>query len=60
MDGLAPALLEGDSAIATPRADEPGYVEALLRIVEDHGVGVVVPTIDPELPVLAASRASFQ
>lgn len=48
-----------DKAIRVPRADDPGYVAAIEAICRDHGVGLVVPTIDPELQPLADARERF-
>ena len=59
VDGLAPALLLSDLAVRTPPAHEDGYLPALMRAVDEHQVGLVVPTIDPELAVLAGARSSF-
>lgn len=60
VDALAPALLVGDLAVRSPRTDEAGYIDALLGIVQEHDVCLVVPTIDPDLPVLACSRDRFE
>jgi carbamoyl-phosphate synthase large subunit len=49
----------GDVAIWTPPAHDAQYLPTLLRTVEEHRVGLLVPTIDPELPILADARASF-
>jgi carbamoyl-phosphate synthase large subunit len=37
-----------------PSVGDPTYVDALLDVCHRHEVRVLVPTIDPELPVLAA------
>lgn len=60
VDPLAPALFLGDVAVRSPRTEEPGYIDALLRIVEDRDIGLLVPTIDPDLSVLAAHRDVFR
>lgn len=52
-DPLAPALVEADLAVRVPRLDDPDYLDRLLAIVRDQDVGLVVPTIDTELPMLA-------
>ena len=56
---IAAALYEADEARLVPRSDDPGFVEALLAICERDRVGLVVPTRDEELPVLAAVRERF-
>ena len=39
-----------------PRSEEAGYLPTLHRIVNRHGVSIVIPTLDEELPVMAAVR----
>jgi carbamoyl-phosphate synthase large subunit len=56
---LAAALYEADESRIVPRSDDPGFVDALLRICEEARVGLIVPTRDEELPVLAAARDRF-
>jgi carbamoyl-phosphate synthase large subunit len=59
VDPLAPALFLADDALRIPRTDDPVHVAGLLDIVEGHAIGLLVPTIDTDLPVLAANRAAF-
>lgn len=59
MDGLAPALYLADQAVRLPRVTHPDYLPALLAAVEGHGIRLIVPTIDTELPVLAAAAPQF-
>src|SRR5215211_5810563 len=59
VDGLAPALFLAHEAVRTPRTLDPDYVDALLEIVERHAIRLLVPTIDPDLAVLAAARERF-
>jgi len=42
-----------------PRANDPEYTPVLLRLCSEHGVKLVIPTIDTELPVLAAEVGRF-
>jgi carbamoyl-phosphate synthase large subunit len=55
----APAHQVADHAVALPRVDAAAYVPALLEMCRGHDVRLLVPLIDPELPVLAAHRAAF-
>jgi carbamoyl-phosphate synthase large subunit len=50
---LAPAQYAADLRVAPPRIDDPGYVPFLQRLVEEHGVGAVVPLTDLDIEVLA-------
>lgn len=57
--GLAPALYLADKAFRLPSISAEGYVSHLLSLVREHDIGLIVPTIDPELPVLAANAQRF-
>jgi carbamoyl-phosphate synthase large subunit len=56
-DPLAPALVDVDLAVRVPPLADPDYLPTLLRVVREQGVGLVVPTIDTELPLLARHAA---
>ncbi|WP_312166585.1 ATP-grasp domain-containing protein [Phenylobacterium sp.] len=50
------ALFAADQALILPRSDDPGFAGALADACARHGVGLIVPTRDGELAVLAAAR----
>jgi carbamoyl-phosphate synthase large subunit len=56
---LSAAFYEADAARLIPRSDDPAFVDALLRICEADRIGLVVPTRDEELPILARARDRF-
>ena len=56
VDPLAPALGECDDVFMVPRIDEPHYVAALVELCARERVALVLPLIDPDVPVLAAHR----
>lgn len=56
VDRTAPALYAADAGVLVPPVTDPDYVDRLLDVVLAHQIRAVVPTIDPELPVLAAAR----
>lgn len=56
---LAAACAVADKAFRVPRVDDPSYLERLLSLCQQHGIGLVVPTIDTELEVLARGRQLF-
>lgn len=58
-DRRAATLYVADVAEIVPRISAPGYIEALLRLCAKHEVSLLVPLIDPALPVLAARAADF-
>ncbi|WP_423605183.1 ATP-grasp domain-containing protein [Sphingomonas sp. MS122] len=45
-----------DLAVRVPYADDPDYIPAIEAICREYHVGLVVPTIDPELLPLAEAR----
>ena len=59
MSSLAPARYVADSAVTVPAADSPEFIPVLLDICERMQISLVVPTVDPELPVLAAAKTAF-
>jgi carbamoyl-phosphate synthase large subunit len=48
-----------DDSFAVPAVNNPHYAERLIELCMLHDIGLVVPTIDPELPVLADRRDEF-
>jgi len=59
IDGLAPSLYVADEAIKLPRITDDSYIDFLLNLVAEKGIKLIVPTIDTELPMLAANNTSF-
>ena len=57
---MAPAGYVSDGCIQVPRCTAANYIDLLLDICREKGIGLIVPTIDTELLVLAASRARFE
>ena len=56
VDRLAPALYHADVQALVPRVDDPAYVDALARLVEEHHVALVVPLTDLDQGLLARAR----
>jgi carbamoyl-phosphate synthase large subunit len=57
---LAPALYHADRYALVPRIDDPGYVQALRTVVEEHDVKLVVPLTDLDQTSLARDREKLQ
>lgn len=57
---MAPACRLADAAFAVPRVTSPDYIDKLLEIATSNDVGIIVPTIDTELQVLADNRHKFE
>jgi carbamoyl-phosphate synthase large subunit len=55
-DRLAPALFLAHRGAVLPRVADPTYADALIRLVREHQIRLLVPTIDTELPFLADAR----
>jgi carbamoyl-phosphate synthase large subunit len=56
---LSTACRAADAVISVPACDSPGYVDALLEICAREKVGLLVPTIDPELGPLSEAIDAF-
>ena len=56
---LSPALHLTDKAHLVPRIGNPGYVDALIEIAHRSGIDLLIPLLDPELPLIAAARERF-
>lgn len=56
---LSPAVHVADAAFRVPLATEPGYIDAIRDLCDREGVGLVVPTIDDELPAFGAALERF-
>ena len=56
---MSAACQAADLALPVPRCGHPEFVEVLLGICAEHGVDLVIPTIDPELAVLSQHAERF-
>jgi carbamoyl-phosphate synthase large subunit len=56
----APAAHLVEECRNVPPCTDPAYAECVLSICQERDVCLVVPTIDPELPVYAAARDRFR
>ena len=56
---MAPAGIVSDGCIPVPRCTADNYIDCLLDICREKQIGVIIPTIDTELLVLAASHQRF-
>ncbi len=57
---MAPAGYVSDGCIPVPRVTSEDYIDILQDICLEHNIGLVVPTIDTELAILAANKARFE
>lgn len=57
---LAPAAYVSDGCFEVLRVTDPQYIHQLLQLCKDNGIGMIVPTIDTELLVLAENKKLFE
>ncbi|MCB0322534.1 MAG: ATP-grasp domain-containing protein [Bdellovibrionales bacterium] len=57
---LSAACRDSGEMHRLPRLDDPGYIDALEALASALGVGLVIPTIDTELLLLARERDRFR
>ncbi len=56
---LAPAAYVSDKCFVVPRCTSEDYIETLLTLCIENGIGMIVPTIDTELTILSANKDVF-
>lgn len=56
---LSAAFQSADRAFVVPRTASPEFIPTVLELCRAHEIRLVVPTIDPELPLYAAHREAF-
>ena len=57
---LAPAAYVSDGCFEVLRVTDPQYIPQLLQLCKDNAIGMIVPTIDTELLVLAENKKLFE
>ena len=57
---MAPAGIVSDECIRVPRCTADNYIDTLLGICHEKNIGVIIPTLDTELLVLANNRQRFE
>ncbi|MGC9454505.1 MAG: ATP-grasp domain-containing protein [Phycisphaerae bacterium] len=53
------AFQSADEGIIVPRVDDDSYIPALLELIESREIGLIVPTTDRDLMVLADEQQRF-
>ncbi len=54
--GLSSACQLSDRSFKVPKVTNPDYISTLRDLCADHNVDLLIPTIDPELPVLSENK----
>jgi len=60
VNALSPAVHVADRAYRVPLSNDPGYLDAIAEICDAEDIGLVVPTIDDELPLFGAAIVRFE
>ncbi len=60
IDPLAPVFQTADVCYRVPRLDDPEYIQVLVSICRREQVDLIVPLIDPDVPILAKHRQIFE
>jgi len=55
----APTSFTADSAWPVPRCTDASFLDTVLHLCAEHRIGLLIPTIDTELPVYAAASEQF-
>lgn len=58
-DPTAPGLYVADKSFLVPRVSSEDYVSFLLDKCKKENIRLIIPLIDPELPILARERETF-
>ena len=56
---LAPACYVADESFKVPCCGDEHYLVEMLNLCQEKEIGVIIPTIDPELSVLASNKERF-
>ena len=59
IDPLAPTIREADRFHLVPRLSDPTYAEILFEIARTEKIDLIVPLIDPDVPILQQARAEY-
>lgn len=57
---MAPACHASDEAFTVGKFTDPNYIDSLIEICDRHRVGMLIPTIDTELMLLATETHRFE
>jgi carbamoyl-phosphate synthase large subunit len=57
---MAPAAYVSDKCFSVPRVTDKNYPDILLKICLDNCIGIIIPTIDTELRILAEIKTRFK
>jgi carbamoyl-phosphate synthase large subunit len=56
---IAPACYVADESLKVPCCGDEHYLDVMLKLCQEKEIGVIIPTIDPELSVFASNKERF-
>lgn len=56
ISNTAPALYAADKGYIVPRLSDDSFLESVYSIIKEENISLIIPTIDPELPLYAEHR----
>lgn len=59
-DPLSPGLYLAEKHYIVPLSSSPGYKETIWKICREEKIGLIVPTIDEELPFFGSHKEEFK
>lgn len=59
MSRLSAAFHHADKSFTVPRVGDERFIPRMIEICRENSIKLIVPTIDPELPIYAAAREQF-
>lgn len=57
---LSAACQVADDFFNVPRLEDHQYINNILKLCKDQGIGLIIPTIDTELLILSKHRSQFE
>src|SRR5436190_91608 len=60
VDPLSPTVHIADAAFRVPLSTDPAYLDAIVEVCRTERIGLLVPTIDEELPIFGAAASMFE
>lgn len=59
MSPLSSAFHSADESVLVPPCSDPTFISTMLEMCRERDVRLLIPTLDPELPLYAANRERF-
>src|SRR3954463_6236099 len=60
VDPLSPTVHIADAAVRVPLSTDPSFLDAITEVCARERIGLLVPTIDEELPLFGAAASMFE